>query len=378
MSSSTEADLIFTLGLTSKENYISVASAVILAYDVLITIDREAAAIWGRKFSGVTVIFLNMRYITLISQFAIVGVVVLPGVLLPCEAASWLYYSTIIWSSIAATVFGAFRVWAIWGRHWILLTLVLLVGLVSAVLNLFVYTRLHIVSIPGTEPLGGCSSFFSLSTDTLTRLSIAGRACALAADAMVLIATWIKTWSIHRVIKSTSNDAGHSNMYLSRLLMRDGTIYFVVLLGLDISALVLDTTPNVIVNPIPSFINSFTAILLCRLILNLRSFNTDSSSVATTNARQMSSVRFANAVLDNIGASISLGEHGDPRNLDNSGHGGANATWDEVVSNPLAIGLEEDIRRKKRDEAIEDEIIEEFRDGDQEIIQDAEISIDAA
>ncbi len=80
----------------------------------------------------------------------------------------------------------------------------------------------------------------------------------------------------------------------------------------------------------------------------------ESESVVTTNVRQMTSVRFANAVLDNIGASVSLGKHSSQRSFESIERSRANATLDEVVSNPLAIGLVEDILCT-RQEAIDDE-----------------------
>ncbi len=57
-------------------------------------------------------------------------------------------------------------------------------------------------------------------------VSVASRASAIAADAVVLVATWIRTWSILRVAKSANVDAGRSNITLSGLLLRDGEYLF--------------------------------------------------------------------------------------------------------------------------------------------------------
>ncbi len=78
---------------------------------------------------------------------------------------------------------------------------------------------------------------------------------------------------------------------------------------------------------------------------------TDDESTIDAAARPMSSVRFANALLDNIGASISVRDGDeDPSYLgeSNAGQYRVTATWDEVVNNPLAIGLEDDMRRMGR------------------------------
>lgn len=42
------------------------------------------------------------------------------------------------------------------------------------------------------------------------------------ADTGILAATWIKTWSIRQLLKSTSIDETRSSMSLSGLILRDG------------------------------------------------------------------------------------------------------------------------------------------------------------
>jgi len=354
--SSDEAEFISDVFLQLRENYFSIASAAVLAYDIVITNNREVDVIWGRPFSGVTVLFLNMRYVTLLSQIALFATGVEPGFPLLCKATGFIYYLTVIWSNTAFAVFSAVRIWAIWGRHWLPFVIVLFICLMSPAINLALYTHLHIVSAPGPQPWGGCGSFLSVSIDTLTRLSITARASAITADLIILAATWIKTWSIHRVTKSTNIGTGQSTASLSGLLLRDGTVYFATLLCLNITALVLDTTPQVLVNPVSLVRDSFTAILLCRLILNLRSFNADKTSLATINAGQLTSVRFANAILDNIGASISLGEYGDSTDSESYSCDQNKVTWDEIISNPLAIGLKDDVRHTQHD-GIDDDFL---------------------
>lgn len=79
-----------------------ILSATALVYDICITSDREVACVWTRKCSVVTIVFLNMRYVTLISQIGYVTFCIQPGVLLPCKAAAYIMFSASIWSSIVA------------------------------------------------------------------------------------------------------------------------------------------------------------------------------------------------------------------------------------------------------------------------------------
>ncbi len=56
----------------------------------------------------------------------------------------------------------------------------------------------------------------------------------------------------------------------------------------------------------------------------------------------MTSVRFASAVLDNIGASVSVGSE-NMESISGASRSREGATLGEVVNNPLAIGIKEDI-----------------------------------
>jgi len=203
------------------------------------------ASIWRKKFSSVTFLFLNIRYAALIAQVAVIAASTLPGIALSCKATMFIYYSMGIWSRIASAAFGAFRTWAIWEHNWLVLAIILSVSLVSPAIDLVLAAHLRILPVPGPEPIGGCGSLYTLPIASLTRLSVATRATAVAADAIILAATWTKTWSIHRVLISNNITLRKSNMPLSGLLLRDGTIYFAALLCINIPALVLDAIPEV-------------------------------------------------------------------------------------------------------------------------------------
>jgi len=347
------------VSLEEGQMYCYIASLAVLLYDILITNDREIASIWKRKFSIVAFLFFNMRYATLLCQVAFMVNGVQPGAYLPCKAASFIFYSTTIWARTAFACFGAFRTWAIWGRHWIPLVLILPISLLPVALDLYQVTRLHTFAVPGSPPLSGCNISVSLPIETQIRFGTITRASAIASDVLILAVTWIKTWSIHRDLKLANINSGKLNVSLSGLLLRDGTIYFAVLLCINISCLVLDTTPKVVLNPVSSFIDSIVAILLCRLILNLRSFDMDNTSISTTKTRHVTSIQFAHAVLDNIGASVYTGGSDNLESMCSTRYGDRkDATLEKIVNDPLVIGLVEDIyhteKRPSNEEGLED------------------------
>jgi len=318
--------------------YCDLAGTAILFYDILLTYDREMTCIWKRKFSGVTVIFVCLRYITLVSQIATFANDVQPGIILPCKITNYLYYSTALLARISCAAFGSLRIWAIWGQHWPLLVVTLVLGLIPVVIDIYQVAIIVVYALALPAPFGGCGSDIALSSEIQTRLALAGRTFAIATDAVILIATWSKTWATRQGLRTMNVSIGGPRVSLSELLMRDGTIYFAALLCLNIMALILDTTPQVVFNPTSLFIDSFTAILLCRLILNLRSFNlTDGSTHHGNNIRQIASVKFA----DNIGASVSV--HGPDEDYEQGPGRDMDVTLDDVAANPLVIGLEDDL-----------------------------------
>lgn len=70
------------------------------------------------------------------------------------------------------------------------------------------------------------------------------------------------------------------------------------------------------------------------------------------NNGQVSSVRFANSALDNIGASLSFASDEQSEDYDDRdsyyGSDQVETTLEEFVNNPLAMGMAADIRQMKR------------------------------
>ncbi|KZT68567.1 hypothetical protein DAEQUDRAFT_727684 [Daedalea quercina L-15889] len=72
--------------------------------------------------------------------------------------------------------------------------------------------------------------------ERIDKLEIALRVCYVTAEILVLIATWFQTYSVHQWAKGIGRAAP-----LTRLIFRDGTIYFSALVALNIAAVVLWT-----------------------------------------------------------------------------------------------------------------------------------------
>ncbi|TCD60743.1 hypothetical protein EIP91_009611 [Steccherinum ochraceum] len=95
-------------------------------------------------------------------------------------------------------------------------------------------------------------------------VSILIHSSAIASDTLVIVLTWVKTFGLRRVAARL-----HLRGSLSSILLRDGTVYFAIILALNAVQLATEES-NVIWNPVPIFIDVFTTILISRFILNLR------------------------------------------------------------------------------------------------------------
>lgn len=110
---------------------------------------------------------------------------------------------------------------------------------------------------------GVCNTLVNLSTATSDKLVIITRVCLIISDLVVIISTWYYTHKIDRTtIRASSSRSAVS------VLLREGTLYFVLLLAMNVLQITLFVTemfPCTV-----DFIIRITAILLARYIIRLR------------------------------------------------------------------------------------------------------------
>ncbi|KAH9935343.1 uncharacterized protein B0H18DRAFT_1114102 [Fomitopsis serialis] len=150
-------------------------------------------------------------------------------------------------------------------------------------------------------------------------LEIATRTCVIAVDLLVLLVTWKETYGIQR-----SANAMNVKTSIVTLLLRDGTVYFGVLLVINIICLILWVT-NVL-QAASTFSTAHThgflpgrlnTILLSRFFLNLRETSGLRSDGTTDTKSEPSEARFASLVFNSLGGSLALGLD---EQLDFAGH----------------------------------------------------------
>ncbi|KAI0786302.1 hypothetical protein C8Q75DRAFT_291204 [Abortiporus biennis] len=156
----------------------------------------------------------------------------------------------------------------------------------------------------------------------LALLNIFYRVFAIVYNALILILTWVKTFTLWREWRDLKHKRIMRNVSSNDLLLRDGTVYFVLLFALNVTTIQFNAFSS-----IPAITEVMSSILVSRFMLNLRDVKLPSDS----------QVSF---IVGNLGAPLELENSHDARlELDLS-------NWDEIEpvdetsDDPLAAGLD--------------------------------------
>ncbi|KAH9949064.1 hypothetical protein B0H21DRAFT_730400 [Amylocystis lapponica] len=275
-------------------NYCSVATLALYLLEYLVTLDQEIELVWSRKLTGANIIFLLNRYLVLILSIFKIGT-------WNCTQCQSCFVAALTMDGLTCVLyavwaaFSAMRVYAIRGRDWPLALLVFVVGSVPFATNIYNFSQMRLIIF---TPPDDCVILGSSDEAAQNKLLISTRVCAIASDFIVLLVTLYTTIGIKRTAAMVK-----VKVSLVSLLLRDGTIYFAVLLIL--SALQAGLYMSGVFDQMALFTQVLTPILISRFFFNLRQvyLPTDES---TLRASQMSDLRFP-SIVGNLGAPLSHG-----------------------------------------------------------------------
>ncbi|KAJ8473889.1 hypothetical protein ONZ51_g7565 [Trametes cubensis] len=282
-------------------------------WDYLATFDSEVQYVWGQRLSAATILFIVNRYVNLLITIlelieqapfqtpevsAITtcvpmstGVQTVDGS--SCPPVVRVLQSLLISATFIVAVFASLRVYAIWSRDWRPALLIFVLALVTPIANL--YMDITGTPIPAPRPSVGLA------------VVIAERVTTTAYDGLVLLFTLMKTARVRRAAMSLDTSPS-----LMALILRDGTLYFLLLVLMNIAQIVVAAKiPGN--NFIAFFISPLTSILISRFLLNLRQVarSSDSDCDDTTETVVMStgfpSIHLSTGVLGNMGAPLYSG-----------------------------------------------------------------------
>ncbi|THG95373.1 hypothetical protein EW026_g6270 [Hermanssonia centrifuga] len=307
---------------------ITYSMTALVAYEYIITLEQEMAMVWHRKWTLATWLFIANRY-------ALIGFIIWSTApttssrrVTNCSPQSWLLNSCVVGYSCAPVqvmgdilgtlqnvvfaVFSALRVFALSDRYIPMTLLVLALNLGPVVLDIE-------TTVFAADPLFGtfCEDILDFSARINFDLG----------DALVLAVTWAKT------ARSLAEGARIGmRTPLSTMLLRDGTIYFAVLLMMNIAQVAVETPSFQKFSFVTQVIQTLQPMLISRFLLNLHQVGSPEINSQEAFNSQFSVPAFRVPSLASI-----VGNMGE--DLD---HGGlAEEVEDEVDNNSGSVQAEE-------------------------------------
>ncbi|KAI0368247.1 hypothetical protein BV20DRAFT_1054221 [Pilatotrama ljubarskyi] len=304
------AGLIQDVEFDVMQDYCSTAAAVLLAYHFLCTLDEEVDYFWRRKFTGARALFLLNRYLPLIIALYVSPWWVLPmDPKLLAQRCAATVYSQYILEFSQNGILGAIsslRVYALrnqWatavrpgsGRHWLWMILPFVLTLLLSLVPVVVDAML----------LGG---YMWPVVDPVEGFAIISYTAFVLAEAIVVIVTWASTsrWN-HAEARMTV--LGTKPGSLSSVLQRDGLIYFVVILILNVLQCVVNVLgllrPSLALSQASAaltFVSPLRCILLTHFYFSMQEAGSPSPVPST-----QSDLLFAVALSSNSGSASGAG-----------------------------------------------------------------------
>ncbi|KAH9840607.1 uncharacterized protein C8Q71DRAFT_904709 [Rhodofomes roseus] len=287
---SEEQEIITLLQSNFITNYCELATCMLIFFEHIVTLPDEIRFIWRRKLTMSSLIFLLNRYILFLYGLVnVVGVIpwttnigsdAFSGFVCAsdaerktcrCAAIIMLYTVFTLLLYAITPIFSTLRVYAIAGRKWHFALATFLTGMVAVASNLANAVQASLGYLVYVGPLPVCTYNAYYSESEHLKLTIATRVCSIVSDLLVIVVTWWRTYALKR-----EADRLHMRASLATLLLRDGTIYFVAILVLNIVHIIFVLYNGNVVY-VTIFLIPIPALLTSRFLLNLRRANEASS-----------------------------------------------------------------------------------------------------
>jgi len=252
---------------------IHVSAMVILYYDYMLTLDREIRFVWPphNKQGWFTAAFLLNRYISIFGYLPFVVSYFITLDFPFCVGVHRYYEWFIMVVQFHAGVLCSLRVYALYGqsrRVLIFLALIALLSLVAAAGGIVASRRTGDDAIPVLSSFVGCSQFLP---------SVKGQSSAIAWAGLSVYDSVIFSLTLYKAFT-----VGKGTQLLN-VIVRDGTIYFLVLFIMNVSNIFnLLFSPPFLRTSTTTITNVLSITLVTRLVLNLREQNSTLSDLPTT------------------------------------------------------------------------------------------------
>ncbi|KAJ3551894.1 hypothetical protein NM688_g4444 [Phlebia brevispora] len=208
-----------------------------------------------------------------------------------CQNAplQWFFSFIEVLPFFVASGFSALRVFALLDRNYALPAIVLLLGLVPVITNLYGESKDLYYFID--DPILGASCYTELLMSPSTALYCDGCRYTI----------------VLRYAASLNLRVG-----ISATFLRDGSVYFIALLALNLAQLLVETVPSFQnANPVSILTPIISMIMISRFLVDLRQADTPDNSTAAAEFSQFSVPGFRvptmQSIVGNIGESVEFG-----------------------------------------------------------------------
>ncbi|KAI0730711.1 hypothetical protein C8Q76DRAFT_792859 [Earliella scabrosa] len=244
----------------------TIAAAAFFIYESVVTFDVEVEHFWKFRLTGPSILYILNKYLSLMVQVTTLAIS------LPMLTDTYLPWAA----------FSALRVYALSGRKWLWPILVFALSIVPLAINL---TQFWVNRLSGfIDPLYGCvetgiigPAEIKYYCNTYQQSPLAdgralsdvtiSRTCLIVAD-VILISITISSVSRKNILSQILKPQS-----LQCVLLRDGAIYFIVLLILNAVHLILSlqsTFLDGVGSTVVVFTEPCTAVLVSRFLLHLQ------------------------------------------------------------------------------------------------------------
>ncbi|KAJ3554823.1 hypothetical protein NM688_g2904 [Phlebia brevispora] len=357
-------EVIAFLNQNWATNAATLILVVVIYYDCILTTRQEVEYVWLQKFSGVTVIYFVNRYFlqilalllllaTFSSESYKYGLGYANGresnrINRRCQAESITL--EVLQASIrfAQAVFMSLRIYAIWNRNVILAGIIFLL---YAVTNTFtIFWTAHEQTIVFGSSLPGCfdvaDNVFhactlrdanSNSNTNDQKLQPVQYLLPVASSCYLLIRWCYASHGLRRLVYAEMHyqpiSAFHSQLYCSEMVLR--------ILRMSLPTLYCSQYQQheTTISAPHSSSCCLQSINISRFVTNLRHVYMSDGSNRALGSLRMSSVRFANSIVGNIGAPLHVSEDHDPEMHLSTRR--SRSIRSIRSNNPLAVGLQQ-------------------------------------